>query len=682
MLITKAETGRLHSPEMGMDFADRPYHYALSGRVGAGALVSDCGLAEKACQEHGGKTTVTGRFANTGIELLQVFRPVGEHLEETISLKNPNAEPVTLSRLELGFVAEIGHRTGWRLCAIPFRVQLDGSVHDYSNDDLIQGEFSNATYTDTTRPEPPLADEGCLRSEAWAWGTGERGLVVIKYNPEDIELSVACPWEEEGERLLRFGGAGFSLYGEPSSARRLEPGQQVAFGKTIYAPYEGGLNRAFLCYRDFLDSQGHTFPEDYNPPVNWNELYDVGWYHSDAEQLKKNYTREALLREAEKARACGCELLYLDPGWEVAEGTTLWDESRLGTVAEMVQTLKEQYGLDLGYRTVVHCYTDYWPHEYLVRHPDREPGPVPWYGASLWEVCLCNRKFWQEKLERILRISRHGIRFMMFDEMDWRGPCYDPTHGHPVPTTPLDHVRAGYSLCEEVRRQCPGLVAEAHDPVWPWSTSIYTPTYFGQGFGERGSYDENWGFEYMWNCIEDLKSGRALALYYYNLGCNIPLYLHITMSADNDNAVFFWWAASTVRHLGIGGKYGHESVQDDVNMALPEHDPEQRFALYQEQMRLYKRLKPYFVRGTFHGLAEHIHLHTLPEAEGGVVVAFNLTEGEQELQFRVRQDLLNGGRDMVVEGAEAEWIEEGLDLRLKLGAMCPAVIRIGDAARR
>ena len=90
--------------------------------------------------------------------------------------------------------------------------------------------------------------------------------------------------------------------------------------------------RGVQVYRDFLDAHGHGFPADYNPPVNWNELYDVGWYHSRPADLKQFYTRQALLREAAKAKEIGCDLLYLDPGWEVCEGTTLWDEARLGSV--------------------------------------------------------------------------------------------------------------------------------------------------------------------------------------------------------------------------------------------------------------------------------------------------------------------------------------------------------------
>ena len=398
MLNFDVNSGRLCWPQKAMAFADLAYHYAVSGGCEGGGTFADTGLTDRSCRQEGGETVVKGRFDGAQIELVQVFREAGNCLEETIALKNAGAEPVTLSRIEIGLVADMTDRPDWRLCAIPFRVQLDGSVHDYSTEALMSGAFGNATYSDKTRPEPPLADEGCLRSEAWAWWDGERGLVIIKYNNEAIELSVACPQEQEGIWMLRFGGAGFSLYGEPSAARRLGPGEQVTFGTTLYVPFEGGLREAFGRYRGFLDSKGHTFPEDYNPPVNWNELYDVGWYHSDAEQLKKHYTRDVLLAEARKAKACGCELLYLDPGWEVAEGTTLWDESRLEPVSEFARTLKNEYGLDLGYRTILRCYTDHWRHEYLLKHPDKAPAPLAWQGSQLWELCLCNPEFRQEKL--------------------------------------------------------------------------------------------------------------------------------------------------------------------------------------------------------------------------------------------------------------------------------------------
>lgn len=679
MLHFDVMTGRLEcafSEPPQVAFADRPYQYSIAGTM-AGTCFTDDHLLDCQTSHDGDTTTVTGRFASSGIVLIQRMHLADAHLEENITLHNPGRLPITLEQLRIGFRASLQTRFAWRLCAIPFRVQLDGSVHDYSVQALMSGQFHNAVYCDKTRPDPPLTEDGILRSEAWAWGESDHGLVIIKYNNTAIELSVAVPEKADGETYLRFGGAGFALYGEPSQAHELAPGAEFHFGTTIYLPYQGELPQAYRKYRDYLDSRGHTFPPDYDPPVNWNELYDVGWYHSDAERLAQCYTREALLQEAAKAKVCGCDMLYLDPGWEVAEGTTLWDEARLGPATEFIATLRRDYGLELGYRTILRCYRDHWPHHYMVKHPDREVGQFTYDpGGDGWELCLANPEFWREKLRRILAISKQGVRFMMFDEMDWRGPCCDPAHAHATPSRPIEHIMAVYALTREVRRQCPGLTVEAHDPLWPWVTCIYVPTYFQQGFGNRGAYDENWGFEYMWDCLNDLRSGKALALYYYALGCNVPLYLHITMAADNDQCVFFWWTASTVRHLGIGGKTSNKTVEPPGG--LPAYDPDARFAAYQNQMRTYNRLKPYFVRGQFHGIAENVHLHTLPGVPGGVINVFNLGDDQQVFEFDVARTALGipPPKQLQVTGAEATWHADRLTLRLILPAMHPGLVEI------
>ncbi len=677
MLTLDLTSGSLLDPVTGLVFADRPYSYQIRAAKGSGPLLLQSALDDKTVILTGEGVTIQGRFDDIGIELEQSFRPDPENLVETLKIKNTGDEPIQIDQLELGFCTDLGSKLDWHLSAIPFKVQLDGSQHDYPARTLIDGQYHNAVFEDYTRKfMPPLVEEGCLRSEAWAWWSGERGLLVIKYNNQSIELSVAAPFERDAETCLRFGGAGFSLYAEPSAARRLEPGQEFTFGSTYYLRFDGGLGAAFRIFRDFLDARGHTFPGDYNPPVNWNELYDVGWYHSRQEQLQQHYTRAALLGEAQKASEIGCELLYLDPGWEECEGTTLWDEKRLGSVRSLVDTLEKDYSLGLGYRSILRTYKNYWPAEYLVQHDDLPYQPIEFGDQYFWEPCLVNSVFWKEKLERILKITRQGVRFMMVDEMDWRGPCYAPDHGHAVPTTPLDHVRAVYDLCAAIRKECPDVTIECHDPVWPWNTSLYVPTYFQQGFGDLGCYDENWGFEYMWDCLNDLRSGRALALYYYNLACSVPIYLHITMAADNDACVFFWWVASTVRHLGIGGKDSSPTIEPQGG--LPPRDKDKRFAAYKDQMKLYHRLKPYFVRGTFHGITETAHLHTLAEKAGGVLNLFNLSDEAQELQVFVPRKLLNADSPLPVEGADAEWTADGVSIRKQLNSMSPAVVLIGN----
>ncbi len=676
MLQWDAETGRLWCGAQGTVFADGPYVYRVRGTRSGREAVAD-GLARRTVCADGERVRIQGVLDPLQIEVTHLFQKTPDGLDETVAFRNLASEAVTLADIGLGFSATLGNRAGWRLCAIPFRVQLDGSRHDYSAAALAEGRFQNAIYRDETRPEPELVEEGRLRSEAWAWWAEGQGLLVAKYNNADIELSVAAPFARDGEKALRFGGVGTCLYREPARGHLLEAGASFAFGTTHYRIVDGPIEAAFVRYRALLRARGHGFPADYNPPVNWNELYDVGWHHSNPQALAAHYTRDALLAEAAKARDCGCELLYLDPGWEVAEGATLWDEKRLGTAASLVARLRDDYGLQLGFRSILRCYRDHWERRGWVRHETGTAGPVTQNRLMFWELCLCDPQVWKRKCDRIADIARQGTRFLMIDEMDWRGPCTDPDHGHAVSTTASDHVRAVYALCRELKRRCPELTIECHDPVWPWHTCVYVPTYFQQGFGAQGAYDENWGFEYMWNCLNDLKSGKALALYYYNLACDIPLYLHITMAADNDNCLFFWWAASTVRHLGIGGKYGSDSVFHKNDVA---YDPERRFAAYRESLALYRSLKPFFTRGVFHGLDEHMHLHTLPGSAGGVLLLFNVGDGERTLEARIDAAILRmDDGDTRVAGAEARMTGGVLCVRKTVPAMSAAVIRIGDA---
>lgn len=116
------------------------------------------------------------------------------------------------------------------------------------------------------------------------------------------------------------------------------------------------------------------------------------------------------------------------------------------------------------------------------------------------------------------------------------------------------------------------------------------------------------------------KSGKALPLYYYNLGCNVPIYLHIDLSSDNINCLSFWWYASTCRHLGIGGTHRDPDV---VKAQI-------------EAMKKYKHLERFFKRGEFYGLSEEIHIHVLPDEKAFVVNVFNLTDRSRTVKGSVQ----------------------------------------------
>ncbi|GAJ06103.1 unnamed protein product, partial [marine sediment metagenome] len=123
-------------------------------------------------------------------------------------------------------------------------------------------------------------------------------------------------------------------------------------------------------------------------------------------------------------------------------------------------------------------------------------------------------------------------------------------------------------------------------------------------------FDENWGFECMWNPMQDLLSGRATQLFEYNLAYSIPLYLHVNENSDNENMLQFWWYASLARHLGIGGLSNRDSV---------------KYIALKEAMTLYKKIKTILTRGIFYGISQNIHLHVDEINKLGVITAYNLS---------------------------------------------------------
>ena len=205
----------------------------------------------------------------------------------------------------------------------------------------------------------------------------------------------------------------------------------------------------------------------------------------------------------------------------------------------------------------------------------------------------------------------------MFDGTWWNGPCTEPAHGHPIPYRMEDHIRACVDLAQRVHARYPNVLIEMHDMLAGGSTERMTPVYYK--YGLPGSYDENWGFELMWDPMADLRSGRALTLYDYNLGCNVPVYLHIDLRKDNEHCVVLWWYASTCRHLGIGGTH----VRPEVVRAQ------------QNAMRRYRELDRFYKRGEFFGISEEVHVHALASEQAMAVTLFNLSGQSRKIGGRI-----------------------------------------------
>jgi hypothetical protein len=239
------------------------------------------------------------------------------------------------------------------------------------------------------------------------------------------------------------------------------------------------------------------------------------------------------------------------------------------------------------------------------------PPPAPQMTGPL--LCLGSRQYRDEAERRLLANCADGAVFLMFDGNWWNGGCVNPAHGHPIPYLLEDHIRANLDLAQRVHAKYPKVLIEMHDPGAGGSAARITPVYYK--YGLRGSYDENWGFELMWDPLADLKETRARALYYYNMGCNVPLYLHIDLRKDSESCVVLWWYASTCRHLGIGGTSPNPAVVQ----------------AQQQAMRRYRRLEAFYKRGEFYGLGEEIHLHVLPKENAFVVNLFNLSDQARTL---------------------------------------------------
>ncbi|MCX8053779.1 MAG: hypothetical protein N3B12_08215 [Armatimonadetes bacterium] len=670
----------------GVIFADSEYRYSAFAEK-RGQIVRLEGLWEpriivEPWRRGGSRITISGVLgekganADVGVRHRLYIPEDQDFLEERLVLRNLGSDNVIMRGYRFGFRKKLDRPRkyggpgidieNYRIIAIPFRLQPDGKKHDYPLDEIYHGRFECSTFHNPARLVQEVVDQGRGRSEAWAWTDGENGLLIIKHNPDAIEFSMldteritpsnhlTDEAQAEPEVYLTFGGAAPSLYNEPIQARVLAPSAEFPFGKTRYQFYEGLWREGAYLFREFMAGLGHGVPEDYDPSIHWSSHYDIGRHHNNPYALAENYNPEMLEIEATKARDAGCDLLYLGPGWEVCEGNTTWDEARLGDPSQFVRRMKDDFGLKVGLRTIGRSYCDDWPGMYRRRYDGSTGFYAPYASKPFHEPCFCSQAYQEEKLRRIMKLADAGMSFIMLDEFDWRGPCHDPTHGHSVPTTPDMHARAVAELARKIHEKHPDIVIEMHDPIWPWGAR-YLPVYYLHD--QEGSFNEVWGFEFVMNPLDDLLSGKALSLFYYNLAYSLPLYLHINMANDNDACLAFWWYASTVRHLGIGGKQGNEA----------------RFAAYRDAMARYRSLKALYTRGVFYGPDELTHIHVLPEEGECVVNAFNLTDTPVSREVEIRLNDLGLLEDVRVEGAPYRTVGGKLVLELEIPPFSPIV---------
>jgi len=659
----------------GVEFADSDYRYSafieFEGRMYRLEGLYGPQVFEKLSERGGKIITFSGRLGadDSGPQLdvrHRVYIPYGEEfLEEQIVLQNCSEGEMVLRGYRFGFRKRVQRPRkyggpgidieDYRLIALPYRLQPDGKKHDYQIEDVYLGRYQCSTFHNPTRVTAEVVDSDRGRSEGWAWTDGENGLLMIKYNPEMIEHSMLETERTDGEAFLNFGGASPSLFNEPFEARRLEPGKPMGFGQTRYHFYEGLWRRGAYMFREWMSSLGHCAPDEYNPPVYWDAGAEIGRHHSDSEALAERYSLDSVNAQIEKAVESGCEALLLGPGWEVREGGSEWDTTRLGDLSEFIASVKT-HGLKLGLKDTGRCYGDIFPGLYRRTHDGRTGYYAAYYPNPFFEPCYCGEQYLEEKTARLMKLADAGVDFIVMDEFDWRGPCYNQTHGHPVPTTPSQHARGVVELTRRLREKHKNLLIVTHDSVWPGAVR-YQPVYYLHDIGE--TFDEVWASVFESNPLECLMSGRALSLFYYNLAYEVPLALHLNMAADNDNCLAFWWYASTVRHIGIGGN------------AAPE-----RRAAYSRALAEYRSLKDIYVRGAFHAPDELTHIHVLPEEGMCILNAYNLTEVPVSRKVEIRLNDLGLMDEIEVEGVRHELAKGKLIIELDIAPFSPVVIKM------
>ncbi|MBM4165111.1 MAG: hypothetical protein FJ222_11825 [Lentisphaerae bacterium] len=620
-----------------------------------------------------GKVIIRGQLAGLEVEhtlLLPSDRPV---MEERIVVRNKTDKLIALSGFETGFTLCVADSKGKllpefsrdHLMAVPFLRRANdpkGKQHDYSLQEVVLTPGYVPSMEQIKRvssmPSPHRASEG------WAWVRGDDVFGIFKFSQQNMQFSVVSKHPAADGMRLRFGGVAM-IGGEPADLGRIAPGQSVDLGLVRYQMLRGGHREACYAFRGMLDEMGCRFPKDFNPPVHWEQLYDMSGAWNNR---PRRFTKAILEREAAKGKAYSCEALYLDPGWDTDFGTFLWGEKWLGPRKQFIDEMQSKYGLKVS----LHCPLASWMSSRITwgknayksfpvesRRIPPEKASDPNFSllsfTNLLEgplVCLGSKQYLDVAAERMLEHCADGVVYLMFDGNWWNGGCMNPHHGHPVPYRIEDHIRANLDLAQRIHAKYPKVLIEMHDAIAGGSKVRATPIYYK--YGLPGSYDMTWGFELMWNPMDDIKQGRTAALYYANLGGNVPIYTHVSLITDNEHCMVLWWYASTCRHLGIGGT--------NKNPAIVKAG--------QEAMRWYRANDRFYKRGDFYGISEEIHLHVLPGERAFTVNVFNLSDKGNTVSGSI--DLKTMGMDPSLKYVSTEGVGTVENGRYQVSMELPA----------
>lgn len=620
-----------------------------------------------------------------GIEVAHEFS-VSDHgwFEEQITTTNTTAESMRFKDIRCGFTRrsepDLESRTE-TFTAIPFRREpagIIGQYMDFTLDEVLHSPSSSRLLERVVFWTQPTISTPEYSSEAWWWDSRSGGFVISKYSDNGMEWSLLDSTNlEDGGLRLRWGGIGLH-HGQPERGATLAAGESHTWGVTRVTAVSGGLEEAYYAFRSERTSRGHGCPQDFNPPVHWNELYDNKLYtlpnnkQDEAESRALYYTRADMMEEARKGQLYSCEALYLDPGWDTHFASKIWDSARLGPAADFIDTIKNDYGLKVSVHAPMAGWTNPTSYPETTWRKNRWGQRARWDASNAYRffnspICGASEEFRNETYRRLTKLTDAGIAFIMFDGTMFVDECWDSEHGHPVPAGRQAHAESHLELARMVHDSAPDVLIEMHDPVVGGFPSHFTPIYYGHGreskTGRRG-FDSVWAFELMWRPLDDLLSGHAIALYYYNLAYSLPLYEHVDLKSDNEHCLVLWWNVSTSRHLGIGGTSADPAIVTSQQAA----------------MREYIRLKPYFTHGEFFGLGEETHAHTAQDGRSTVMNCFNLSDEplSRTLDFRLDAVGLRPDLKYQAHGADLTFADGVANGELTIPARGHALIEISS----
>ncbi len=560
--------------------------------------------------------------------------------DETISVYLPPGS-ARLEKVLTGPVFPLAALDGFTIHPVPFKVGLDG--------------IDRSIDIGSAEPAESFA-------EGWILENGCKGLLVMRL-PDSSPQTCFVPM------AIRGVGVGATLQigsiGPDGSCHKSgnvvpatgKPGETLIFPVTRYVFFEGGWHEGVELFRSIISSRLHRLTLPYRAsPVTYNTFHD----------FNSSYTRDALADVMPQLQQLGIGLLHLDPGWETVWGSTEWNEEVMGEPEAFIE-LAASFGLKVGCWTSLHtpdpsihcgCYaTDSEGFSYVAE----QFGDFRLLG-------VCPLSCWREKFYKNLgRLVKAGFVFVNSDFHDWPWPghsCRSTEHYHAAPLSRPEWAKALNDAFTSLRAENPNLVIEMHDHVE--SGEYRTPVWYL--YDASGSYDEKWAYEFMWTTHQDLLDGKLASLYHVRKAEPIPLFLHINMSTDNGNALAFWYVASCVNHIGVGGVL---NASKDV------------FQGYKKAIACYNQYFREMTEGLFVGLDELTHLHVHPGAEQALLIGFNLTDDvvHRDVKLALPKGTFPTNVSPTSNGCDVELLDGAGNLHVTIGPKDVCLVALKFPAR-